>query len=241
MTSVKTFSLIKMMHFCSPGFYCIIAFTFFFSVLTASAQQTEAKMPGSYAYLLYLPEETEPPFPLILYLHGSGERGNDLSLVKKNGPPAFLDDTVGFTFAVSSPQCLENTRWNAETLNAFLDYLISTLPIDTSRIYLTGLSMGGQGTWELAMLTPDRFAAIAPVCGRQFIEYPSPLKTVPVWVFHGAKDDVVPPEFSISIVEKLEALGADVKFTLYPDANHNSWDATYSNPALYAWFMTYRK
>jgi predicted peptidase len=237
---MNIFLTVKTVISSTRGFSCLIAFTVL-SVFTTSAQQTEEKMPGSYAYLLYMPEDGVPPFPLILYLHGSGERGDDPSLVKKNGPPAFLDDTTGFHFAVISPQCPANTRWEAQNLNAFLDFAISTYPIDTNRIYLTGLSMGGQGTWELAMLAPDRFAAIAPVCGRQFIEDPTPLKTLPVWVFHGAKDGVVSPEFSISIVGKLQALGADVKFTLYPDANHNSWDATYSNPALYAWFMTYKK
>lgn len=199
-----------------------------------------------YDLLLYTPQsfsqEEKKHWPLIIFLHGSGERGNDPNVLKVHSLPKVIDTRNDFPFIVISPQCPDGERWNAEALNAMLDDALTKLPIDTNRIYLTGLSMGGLGVWKFAIAYPDRFAAIAPVCGWSHLEDVEKLKEKPVWVFHGAKDNVVPPNESEKMVQFLEKFGnAKVIFTLYPEANHNAWDATYSNPELYDWFLQYSK
>ena len=192
-------------------------------------------------FLLYLPEgydRSEDKYPLMLFLHGSGERGDMLDLVKKNGPPMLIGQGQSFPFIVVSPQCpLEDTAWSVEVLDMLLDEMVSRYRVNEKCIFVTGLSMGGAGTWNLAIAYPNRFAAIAPVCGYVDPSLASAIKNLPVWVFHGAKDDVVSPDQSINMVNALKALGNPVKFTLYPDANHDSWTETYNNPEVYEWLM----
>ncbi|MBW7887667.1 MAG: prolyl oligopeptidase family serine peptidase [Bacteroidetes bacterium] len=195
-------------------------------------------------YLVYLPKEyeTKGKMPLLFFLHGSGERGNDPQKLKVHSIPKIIDDRDDFPFIVVSPQCPDGQRWDVEVLNALLDKVIAELPVDSNRIYLTGLSMGGYGVWRFAIAHPDRFAAIAPVCGWGVLEDVEKLRTMPVWVFHGAKDNVVPPSESEKMVERLQKFGnTQVKFTLYPDANHNAWDAAYGTPELYEWFLQHTK
>lgn len=196
-------------------------------------------------FLLYLPKQygqEKKTYPLIMFLHGSGERGKDLMKLKVHSLPKIVDTKDDFPFIVVSPQCREGERWNSEVLNALLDEIILHLPVDTNRVYLTGLSMGGFGTWKLAGAYPERFAAIAPVCGGGTLEDIWRLKEMPVWVFHGAKDDVVPPAESERMVEALKREGnTQVKFTLYPDANHNAWDVTYAKAELYEWFLAHQR
>ena len=193
-------------------------------------------------YLLYVPNEkpSTGKYPLLLFLHGRGESGNDLERVKKHGPPSFLDEVSDFPFVTVSPQCSDHDVWQTRPLLRLLDEIESKLPIDKNRIYVTGLSMGGYGTWEVAQVAPDRFAAIVPICGgSQFeLERVDVLKSLPIWAFHGAKDDVVPPEETERLVERLRSQGADVKYTLYPDAEHDSWTETYNNPELYSWLLS---
>lgn len=199
----------------------------------------------SVKFLLYLPKNYGEPgkrYPLLMFLHGSGERGNDVNALKVHSIPHIVETRDDFPFVVVSPQCPEGERWDPETLNALLDEVIAQLAIDTARVYLTGLSMGGYGTWKLAAAHPERFAAIAPVCGGGSLEDTWRLREMPVWAFHGAMDDVVPPMESERMIESLQRLGnTKTKFTLYPDANHNSWDATYANPELYEWFLQHHK
>jgi len=195
-------------------------------------------------YLLYLPGDYNAgsrEWPLMIFLHGSGERGTDLELVKKNGLPRRLEDGMQLPGIVVSPQCPLDTRWSVPVLEQFLDSLLKDYRIDTDRIYLTGLSMGGQGTWNWAMADPERFAAIAPVCGKTDTTHAAALKEMPIWVFHGAKDDVVPIEDSERMVEALKRMGNKVKFSAYPDANHDSWTETYENPRLYKWLLKHHK
>ena len=109
--------------------------------------------------------------------------------------------------------------------------------MNTGRIYLTGLSMGGYGTWSLAIAYPGRFAAIAPVCGGSEPFFAGRIKDIPAWIFHGAKDSVVPVSKSEEMVNALKKHGSNVKFTVYPEAKHDSWTATYNNPELYEWFL----
>ena len=199
-------------------------------------------------YLLYLPKAYDgaTKWPLILFLHGMGERGDDLELVKKHGLPKMLDDREDFGFIVVSPQCPADTIWSAETaaLNALLDEISAAYAVDESRIYLTGLSMGGYGTWHLAVEYPERFAAIAPICGGAMFFAGMPakieaIKKVPVWAFHGARDRVVNVAESADLVYALQQCGGDVRLTIYPDAQHDSWTRTYENAELYQWFLSY--
>jgi predicted peptidase len=131
--------------------------------------------------------------------------------------------------------------WNDKKLMELLDKVIASHSVDTDRLYLTGLSMGGFGTWQLASEYPDKFAAIVPICGGGKPERVVNLKNVPVWVFHGAKDPAVAIAKSEEMVNALRECGGNVKFTVYPDAGHDSWTETYNNPELYEWFLEHRK
>ncbi|MCA9734001.1 MAG: prolyl oligopeptidase family serine peptidase [Deferribacteres bacterium] len=198
-------------------------------------------------YLVYLPDQygaVKQDWPLMLFLHGAGERGNDLEKVKFHGPPKRVATGDAFPFIIVSPQCPEGEWWpNLTTeLNYLLDEIEQKYAVDKNRIYLTGLSMGGYGTWALAATYPEKFAAIAPVCGGGT---PTPrtareMSKLPVWVFHGAKDNVVPIAESQLMVDALKKAGADIQFTIYPEAGHDSWTETYNNPALYEWFLQHR-
>lgn len=198
-------------------------------------------------YLLYLPDayaqDPTREWPLILFLHGSGERGDDLELVKRHGLPRIVEARPDFPFIVVSPQCPSQSNWTEqlEALLALLDHVLASQRVDRSRVYLTGLSMGGFGTWALARRAPDRFAALAPICGGGDPHRLQVLKAIPVWAFHGSQDDVVPLSSTVNMVEALRRLGGNVKLTVYPDANHDAWTETYDNPELYRWFLSHRR
>lgn len=194
-------------------------------------------------YLLFLPEAYEPSgkqWPLILFLHGSGESGSDLELVKKHGPPKIVDTKRDFPFIVVSPQS-PRRGWNPDALASLLDEIIVNYQVDRDRVYLTGLSMGGYGTWTLAAAYPEKFAAIAPICGGGWPDDAARLKDLPIWVFHGAKDEAVPLSRSEEMVKAIEEAGGTVKFTVYPDAEHDSWTVTYDNPELYEWLLAHKR
>lgn len=194
-------------------------------------------------YLLYLPEtypKRKELYPLLLFLHGSGERGNDLELVKTHGPPK-LADTQDFPFIIVSPQCPPDQRWDIDLLHDVLVDIMAQYRVDPHRIYLTGLSMGGEGTWALAAAYPEYFAAIAPVCGKGDTLTVTRLIDIPVWNFHGALDPDVPIQRSHEMVRALKDAGGNVKFTIYPDATHDSWTETYNKEELYEWFLEQSK
>lgn len=199
-------------------------------------------------YLLYLPESyptTKKSWPLMLYLHGAGERGADLEKVKLHGPPKLIAETNRqFPFIIVSPQCPEGEYWSSDIsvvrLNILLKDIIARYRVDKSRIYITGLSMGGFGTWRMAIEFPNRFAAIAPICGGGIPEKADRIKQLPIWVFHGAKDKVVPIQKSQEMVQALKKVGNKVRFTIYPKAEHDSWTETYNNPELYNWLLTHQ-
>ncbi len=191
-------------------------------------------------YLIYLPEnygKSDKKWPLLLFLHGAGERGSDINLVKKHGPPKLIAEGKNFPFIVVSPQCPLNQRWSVDVLISLLDEIEKDYNVDLSREYLTGLSMGGYGTWQLATAYPDRFAAVVPICGWGDNFEICKLKNVPMWVFHGAKDKVVPVEAEKKMVDSLKGCGGNVRFTIYPDAGHDAWTETYNNPELYDWML----
>ncbi len=196
-------------------------------------------------YLLYLPEgyDQKDDWPLLLFLHGAGERGHDLQLVKKHGPPKLIDEGKEFPFIVVSPQCPLGSWWSTKPLEltALLDEIVAKHKVDKERIYLTGLSMGGFGTWTLAAYTPNRFAAIMPICGGGETLLTRVLGHVPTWVFHGAKDPVVPLKRSEDMVEALKRVNKNVKFTVYPEALHDSWTETYNNPEVYQWLLEQKR
>lgn len=201
----------------------------------------------SLQYLLYTPkdyQDSEKELPLVLFLHGIGERGNDLELLKIFGIPKVIEDGVDFPFLVLSPQCPEDTIWAYEldALHALLKNIIEKYQIDKSRVYLTGLSMGGNGAWHLAAAYPSMFAALVPICGWAdphlgFPERIHVLKDVPVWAFHGAEDEIVPLQGSEVLVNVLKVKQGNVKFTVYPNTGHDSWTQTYENPELYEWLL----
>lgn len=201
-------------------------------------------------YLLFRPSnyKTEEKWPLILFLHGAGERGSNLGKVAVHGPPRLVKEWKDFPFVVVSPQCPAGQTWDDEALLALLDEVMEEEKVDPTRVYLTGLSMGGYGTWSLGLKHPERFAAIAPICGggsnlpillpkgnRQ-----AALKRLPVWAFHGGKDEVVPVSESERMVNALKSIGNEAKLTLYPEAGHDSWTETYANQELYDWFLKHR-
>jgi predicted peptidase len=204
-------------------------------------------------YLLFLPKDYKAKstnrWPLIIFLHGAGERGTNASKVAVHGPPKIVKEMADFPFIVISPQCPSGQTWSNDVLLALLDEVTKKLAVDKSRIYLTGLSMGGFGTWSLGLTHPDRFAAIAPICGGGNsidILLPDPkmtkaLKSLPVWAFHGAKDDTVKSSESERMVEALKKIGNDAKLTVYPEAGHDSWTQTYNNAELYDWFLRHKK
>jgi len=212
---------------------------------TPGKLEKEITVKVSIKYLLYLPkgyDEDDNTWPLVLFLHGSGERGDDLESVKRLGLPMLIEQGKNFPFILVSPQCPLGQRWDPLELSVLLDKIEEDYRVDTSRVYITGLSMGGEGTWKLAFAEPHRFAAIAPVCGRTDSYYLDAgiLKNMPTWVFHGAKDDVVPITESERLVNALKEAGSTVKFTIYPEANHNAWTETYNNEELYKWLLAHK-
>jgi predicted peptidase len=205
-------------------------------------------------YLLYLPRDyaakAEQRWPLILFLHGAGERGMDVWQVAVHGPAKYARAHPDFPFIIVSPQCPEHQVWSKEVLLQLLDDITANYAVDTNRIYLTGLSMGGYGTWDLGSSYPEKFAAIVPICGGgQMIsillssrEKAPALTTLGVWAFHGGKDPVVPLEESQRMVDAMKKAGVqDVKLTVYPEAQHDSWTETYKNPELYEWLLKHER
>jgi len=195
-----------------------------------------------YDYLLYLPkgyeEKGSKKWPLVIFLHGMGERGSDVNKVKIHGIPK-LAEKKEFPFVAVSPQCPLTTDWRRETanLNAFLDEILEKNAVDPDRVCLTGLSMGGYGTWMWGCANPERFAALVPICGGGDPSKAAAIKDIPTWVFHGAKDRAVPIKKSEEMVEAIKAAGGDPRFTVYPEAGHDSWTVSYDNPELYEWIL----
>jgi predicted peptidase len=198
-----------------------------------------------FPYLLHLPEnyKKKKVYPLIVFLHGSGERGDDTSLLKV-GLPNLLKTAKHHEFILVAPQCPVDSWWTRELdeLSLFLKDVLEHYPIDRKHIYLTGLSMGGDGTWRLAAQEPKLFAAIVPICGRDKANSASKLKSIPTWAFHGAKDEIVPASESRKVVRAINKLGGNANITVYPDGDHNAWDRAYKTKELYDWlFAQYKR
>jgi predicted peptidase len=205
-------------------------------------------------YLLFLPKGYEAKddkrWPLLLFLHGAGERGSNVTKVVAHGPPKVVKRRPNFPFILVSPQCPDGETWSDEVVLGLLDTVIRKHKVDTNRVYLTGLSMGGFGTWSLGAKHPERFAAIAPICGGgdtidillSSREKSAALKSLGVWAFHGAKDPVVKLEESERMVAAFKKAGVkDIQLTVYPEAQHDSWTETYDNDKLYEWFLQHER
>lgn len=191
-------------------------------------------------YLLYLPsgydQSPEKKWPMMLFLHGAGERGDNLDRVRLHGPPKLIDQGKEFPFIVVAPQCPAEQWWDSQSLLALVDEIVEKYRVDQDRLYLTGLSMGGFGSWALVTEEPYRFAAVAPICGGD-PRNTRKLRHLPIWVFHGAKDNLVPLQRSQEMVDALEAVGNKPQFTIYPEAGHDSWTQAYNTDELYDWFL----
>lgn len=222
-----------------------IIFAAFLSVFAVSCAVTSG--PSSkvanqaYNYLQYLPKDYEADsaknYPVLIFLHGSGEIGTDLEVVKKHGPPMLIAQGRDFPFIVISPQLDIGRRWDSSRLDRTLLAATQGLRIDPTRIYLTGLSLGGHGTWSWAKNRPKLFAALAPIAGAGRASTACKLKNIPIWAFHGANDDAVPVRGTRNMIRALEACGGHPRFTLYPNEGHWSWVPAYNDPALYEWFL----
>jgi predicted peptidase len=205
--------------------------------------------PGGLPYLLFIPKgyaaSGNERWPLVIFLHGSGEAGSDIELVKKNGPPKLVEKDPAFPFIVISPQLPPAAEsvppWTIAPLDAILDHALKTLRVDPSRVYLTGLSLGGIGTWAWGAAEPERFAALVPVAAFGDPTRACRLKDMPIWAFHGDKDDVVDPRGEIDMVAAVRACGGSPRLTIYPDTGHWSWEAAYSDPQLWLWLLEQRR
>lgn len=217
--------------------FCVIG------IQRSQAQQIEEKFTTAIEYLTYRPadyeQDTIKKWPLVVFIHGWGERGSDLEKVKIHGPPMLVDQGKEFPFILISPQAKDN--WDDEFLYKMIVDFAKNNRVDTDRIYLTGLSTGGFVTWTLAQKHPELFAAIAPICGWGETQDLWKLRHMPVWVFHGAKDSVVPISSSQQKVDVLRTFNPEVKFTIYPEVEHGSWVKAYNDPELYKWLLAQKK
>lgn len=200
-------------------------------------------------FLLYLPpgyDPAGPPQPLLLFLHGRSERGEDPALVQRHGPPRMIAETCGpFPFIMVAPQCPAEEVWYSadqiENLIALLDYITRNYNVDPDRVYGTGISMGGAGIWSLAMADPGRFAAILPISGFGIPERAAEIKRIPAWIVHGVRDHVVPVRDSEDMAAALKEAGGDVRLDILPDAGHDAWTVTYRNPEVWQWLLAHTR
>ncbi|MEM9346779.1 MAG: alpha/beta fold hydrolase [Planctomycetota bacterium] len=210
-------------------------------------QQLKREKEESLDYLIALPKAYEKEgdaVPLILFLHGAGERGEDLEKLKKHGPPKMIQKGHDFGAIVVSPQCPTESWWTKQVdhLAALLDKIELEYNVDEKRIYVTGLSMGGMGAFALCAHQPDRFAAAVPICGRGSEKMADKLTKIPMWVFHGEKDKIVPAEGSKMMVRLMNAKdGENAKLTLYPTVGHKSWDKAYADEGMWKWLFEQRR
>jgi len=213
--------------------------------IQARQQYVEQNNSGSNAvaasvdYLIYLPQEYDVSrkWPLVVYLHGAGERGQDLNLVRRLGPPGQVDRGDQFPFILVSPQCPANSSWEPERVVKLIKHISDCFAVDPDRVYLTGCSMGGFGTWATACYDPNLFAAIAPLAGGGDVTQAKRLADLPIWAFHGKNDRAVPLEANETMVNAVRRCGGHVKFTVYPDYGHDICDVTYRDGRLYGWFL----
>lgn len=235
------------MNYCliRKSILAILAIIVLTSVKTHAQQTAHKIILDQMNYLLYLPDgyetDTTKQWPMMMFLHGVGECGDDVEKVKLLGPPRKIADGHKYPFIVVSPQSPER-GWRPDFIYKLVENLKKNHRIDEDRVYLTGLSMGGFGTWRTAQSYPEIFAAIIPICGGGESYNVHSLENMPIWCFHGAKDDVVNIENSQAMIDSLKSMGrTDVKFTIYPEAGHDSWTETYNNEEVYKWMLSHKR
>jgi predicted peptidase len=208
----------------------------------AESSQT-AEVLGGMRCLFHRPAayESRPDWPVILFLHGAGERGRDVELVRREALPRILETLPDFPFVVVSPQEEKDRPWTADGLAALLDEVVSRYRVDRARVYATGLSSGAVTALELAMRHPEKIAAVAPVSPTTIPAGLCAMKDVPAWIFQNTGDERVPPARSKHLARELERCGdKDVKLTLYPRDGHDAWTETYRRKDLYDWFLKHQ-
>jgi len=240
-------SLVLATGFCSLAFGDDMPKTGFVNKTFKNADGTTSP------YVVFVPKDYDgkKEYPVILFLHGAGETKQPDA--KKDGKkpvevgigPAIKKREKTFPFIVVIPRA-EGFGWGATTANAkralaMLDEVMKEYKVDPKRQYLTGLSMGGMGTWSVAMAHPDRFAAIVPICGRGDTKMASKIKDLPCWCFHGDADTAVKVEGSRDMIDALKKAGGEPKYTEYPGVGHNSWDKAYGTDELYTWLLEQKK
>lgn len=194
-------------------------------------------------YVVRYPDGYDPQkkHPVLLFLHGSGTRGNEIEKLLGN---SFFENSAAHLdlgFITVAPLCHKNTWFDlGETLIRFSKMLYDAPVTDPARLYLTGNSMGGYGAWQLAMAVPELFAALLPVCGGGMCWNTRRLVNMPIWAFHGALDRTVSPEESKNMVWAVNSRGGNARLTIYPEASHNCWQYTYTDRAVYEWMMAQR-
>lgn len=254
----------KFIAFFVFSFVCMSAFA---QDLSKFKKEIYVKGTDTLKYRVLYPEnfDTAKKYPVVIFLHGSGERGNDNEKQLTHGSKMFLADDFRkkFPAIVVFPQCAEESYWSnvemetvtgkrffnflaggaptkaMELLMGLTDELVKKPFADRTKIYLGGLSMGGMGTFELLRRRPKTFAAAFPICGGDNVANARKYKKIPLWIFHGGLDDVVNPQLSYAIYHTLKEMGHTPKFTVYPKANHNSWDSTFAEPELMPWLFSH--
>lgn len=200
----------------------------------------------NFQYVVNLPEQVEPGqrYPLVLFLHGAGERGEDLDVACRHGYMRYVrEQGAQYPFLFVAPQCPEGDYWGCytESLLHFIDAVCAAYPVDPDRVILTGLSMGGTGAWMLAMADPERFSCLVPVCGTGIVWNAKRLADLPIRIYHGDDDPIVPLEESVTMLRELTRAGADVQLTICYGVGHNAWEVAYQDKALIDWMLAQRR
>jgi predicted peptidase len=209
----------------------------------AAGEQRPWQLEGE-RFWVWLPREytqRSARWPLVVFLHGSGERGTDLEKVKVHGPPKQVAQGAAYPFILISPQLEAGARWEPERLHKLLVALQARLHADPRRCVGTGLSMGGFGMWQWATAYPRDLAAIAPVCGFGDPAKVAAMRSVPVRAYHGDQDPVVPLAPHAACVEALRAAGGTATLTVYPGVGHDSWTPAYNDPELIPWLLAQKQ
>lgn len=227
------------MRFIVSVFFLFIFPFVLLSQETKGSFSTKVTTSHSYGYILNTPKDLKTKKPLLIFLHGSGEKGTDLEKVKVHGPLKY-SQTHTLDAYILAPQCPDNVYWDSESLYQLIQKIMNENAIDPNRIYLTGLSMGGWGAWNLAMAHPELFAALVPIAG--FVDRVPMIENckiaeIPTRIFHGLLDDVVAVDYSIQIYKKLKPCSKDLELTIFDDANHDSWSRVYADPKMYEWLF----
>lgn len=229
--------------------YKLVIFFLLFSIVVIAQSDIKGNMKATIVqkkeigYALHIPKDVSVKKPLIVFLHGSGEKGTDIEKVKIHGPFKYIKTHELDTY-ILAPQCPENEYWDDEVLNQLIDKIQHEHDIDSDRIYLTGLSMGAWGAWNLVFAHPEKFAALVPIAGfvdRVPMIENCKIKDIPTRIFHGLLDEVVVVENSIAIYKKLKLCNIDIALTIFDDANHDSWSRVYDNFEIYEWMLQQKK